>query len=200
MYLDGRKTTVQRLRRNKPTRAQFIASHISKGIAFQIRAIRDHLRWSQTDVAGQVGMTQNAISRLESAEYGRPTLTTLKRLASAFDVGLVVRFVPFSEIVDWVSGTPRVIAGISAETLAPASFDEEERNRVFDVSPIEALPRYELTSASGAGQYIPIGDSVTGQVYSAVATGHQFVVRKPIQSASFVSRQLTDATAGVISR
>src|SRR5260370_480187 len=102
MSSDGRKTLSQRLRRGRQAREQFVASHISKGVAFQIRAIRDRLKWSQERLAHEVGMTQNAISRLESPEYGGPTITTLKRLAAAFDVGLIVRFVPFSELIDWV--------------------------------------------------------------------------------------------------
>jgi hypothetical protein len=70
-------------------------------------------------------MTQHAISRLESQGYGKPTLTTLKRLAAAMDVGLIVRFVPFSELVDWVSGTPRTNHGLTAAALAVTTYDQE---------------------------------------------------------------------------
>ena len=80
-------------------------------------------------------MPQNAISRLESPDYGRPTLTTLRRLATALDVGLVVHFVPFSQLIDWVSGTPRVDRGLSTGSLAVPSFEEEEKNGVFDDLP-----------------------------------------------------------------
>lgn len=72
-----------------------------------------------------VGMNQNAISRLESPERGRPTITTLKRLAEAFDVALVVHFVPFSQHLKWVSGTPFLDPGLSSFSLAPPSFREE---------------------------------------------------------------------------
>ena len=76
-------------------------------------------------------MNQNAISRLESHDYGKPTITTLKRLASAMDVGLVVRFVPFSEMVNWVSGTPYVCNGLTNDSLAVPNFCDEESRQVF---------------------------------------------------------------------
>jgi len=77
-------------------------------------------------------MNQNAISRLESSNYGKPTITTLKRVAAALDVGLIVRFVPFSEMIDWVSGTPHVNNGLSTEALAVSDFTTEEVRGTFD--------------------------------------------------------------------
>ena len=72
-----------------------------------------------------MGMTQNAISRLESSSYGKSTITTLKRLASAYDVALVVRFVPFSQLVDWVSGTERVDYGMSSSSFDIAPYGKD---------------------------------------------------------------------------
>src|SRR5437762_25981 len=106
MPLNSLLAIVARLRRGKAARKQFVESHINKTIAYQIRATRDRLGWSQERLATEVGMNQNAISRLESPDYGKLTITTLKRLASALDVALVVRLVPFTELAHWVSGTP----------------------------------------------------------------------------------------------
>jgi transcriptional regulator with XRE-family HTH domain len=90
---------MKRLGRGKAARERFVASTLDKNLATQIRAIRDRQGLSQERLAELAGgMNQNAISRLESPTYGKPTITTLKRLAAAFDVGLVVRFVPFSQI------------------------------------------------------------------------------------------------------
>jgi transcriptional regulator with XRE-family HTH domain len=87
--------------------------------------MRDREGWSQQELARNVGMNQNAVSRLENPSYGKPTITTLKRLAASFDVALVVRFVPFSQLIDWVSGTPLEDKGLSNESLAPVSFGQE---------------------------------------------------------------------------
>ncbi len=129
MSLNSRKDLQARFRRGKSVRERFVESHLGKGIAFQLRATRDRKGWSQDRLAAESGMTQNAISRLESAEYGKPTITTLRRLAAAMDVGLIVRFVPFSELADWISGTPRVNMGLSADTIAIPSFPEEEEQQ-----------------------------------------------------------------------
>jgi transcriptional regulator with XRE-family HTH domain len=123
---------IRRLRRSRDARAQFVSSHVDKTIAFQLRAIRDQQNLSQEKLADLVGMNQNAISRLESEWYGKPTIRTLKRLASALDVALVVRFVPFSQLVNWVSGTPFVEAGLSTESLAVPSFDSEVTEGNFE--------------------------------------------------------------------
>jgi hypothetical protein len=71
-------------------------------------------------------MTPNNISRIESEDYGKQTITSLKRIAEAFDVALVVRFVPFGQYIDWLSGTPFLDEGIRPEALAVPSFEDEE--------------------------------------------------------------------------
>jgi transcriptional regulator with XRE-family HTH domain len=131
MNLNSRMSLIDRIRRGKQARRQFVESHLGKTLAHQIRATRDKLEWSQERLAAESGMNQNAISRLESPGYGKPTLTTLKRLAAAMDVGLIVRLVPFGELVDWVSGTPRTIEGLTTTALAVSSFDREEREQAL---------------------------------------------------------------------
>ena len=117
-----------RLASGLEARTRFVDSNLGKHLAFQIRSMRDRENWSQEELARRVGMNQNAISRLENPFYGKPTLTTLKRLASVFDVGLIVRFAPFGELVDWVSGTPRLNTGLSIEALNVPSFEAETQS------------------------------------------------------------------------
>lgn len=62
-------------------------------------------------------MAQGTISRLENPDYGKYTLTTLKRLAAAFDVALVVRFAPFGELLTWADE-------LSPEALAVPAYDQ----------------------------------------------------------------------------
>lgn len=123
--LNSIERLLNRIEKSPKARVNFVASHVDKGIAYQIRALRDRQGLSQGRLADMVGMNQNAISRLESPERGRPTITTLKRLAEAFDVALIVHFVPFSQHLKWVSGTPFVDSGLSSVSLAPPSFREE---------------------------------------------------------------------------
>src|SRR5438876_611832 len=123
--LISRDSLLARLNRGRDARTRFVESHLDKGIAFQLRALRDRENWSQQELAAKVGMTQNAVSRLESSTYGKSTITTLKRLASVYDVALVVRFVPFSNLVDWVSGTPRVDYGMSSSSFDIPAFNND---------------------------------------------------------------------------
>jgi transcriptional regulator with XRE-family HTH domain len=80
---------------------------------------------SQERAVEKLGMNQNAISRLENPYYGKATLTTLKRIASAYDVGLLVEFVPFSRLIDRANGTPHFDPGLSPETMQAPNFEAE---------------------------------------------------------------------------
>lgn len=133
--LNSRRGVLQRLRRGRLVRARFVESHISKALAFQTRALREKEGWSQQTLAEKIGSNQNAVYRAENPNYGKQTITTLKKIAAAFDVALIVRFVPFSELTDWVSGTPRTIDGLTTEALTVPSFEAEERDGVFDQTP-----------------------------------------------------------------
>src|SRR5258706_2677231 len=123
--LNSREVLSKRLSASKEARERFVSSHVDKGYAYQIREMREYKDLSQTELGAMVGMNQNAIHRLESPEYGKATLTTLKRLAAAFDVALIVRFVPFSQLINWISGTPFVDKGLSSGSLAVPSYNEE---------------------------------------------------------------------------
>jgi hypothetical protein len=55
----------------------------------------------QADLAEASEMLQSRISVLETPGAANVTLDTLSRIAAAFKVGLIVRFVPFSEMLAW---------------------------------------------------------------------------------------------------
>lgn len=87
--------------RRKPYRDAFIASHVSETVAAQIALLRSERGWTQKQLAEKTSMKQSRISALEDPNYENYEVGTLKRIASAFDVGLTVRFVPFSDVVRW---------------------------------------------------------------------------------------------------
>lgn len=100
---------------DKEYRDFYVGEHIDQGLAFQVRATRDERGWTQAELASRIGSGQSAISKLEDSDYGRQSLTTLKKLASAFDVALIVRFVPFSDLVNYTSN-------LTPDHLAPVDF------------------------------------------------------------------------------
>ncbi|MGB7284356.1 MAG: helix-turn-helix transcriptional regulator [Candidatus Acidiferrum sp.] len=94
---------VDRLIASQQSRTAYTRSKISVNVASQIRAMRRRRELTQQGLAQEVEMKQSRISALE-----RPgtkfNIETLVRLAAAFKVGLVVKFVPFSEMVRWENG------------------------------------------------------------------------------------------------
>lgn len=99
MSLSSRKRIVERLLRSREHRASYVSAHIKNGVAFQIRAMRDSRGWTQSKLGEEAGKPSNVISRLEDPNYGKYTLATLQEIATALDVGLLVKFVPFSRLV-----------------------------------------------------------------------------------------------------
>jgi hypothetical protein len=97
--LSSRKTAVERLLKSKEYRDAYVLEHIKNGVAFQIRTMREDRDWTQGDLGDAMGKPRNVVSRLEDPNYGKTTLTTLREVAAAFDVGLLVKFVPFSRLV-----------------------------------------------------------------------------------------------------
>lgn len=144
---------------------------MDKGIAYQIRALREDRNLSQEKLAAMVEMNQNAISRLESPKRGRPTITTLKRIAEALDVALVVRFVPFSKVANWISGTPYVEIGISTGELAPPNFDKDDG---FTQQATTAIQRHFVTVGQ-ANVLLGPGTEISGYTETLWGPGIQNV-------------------------
>ena len=93
-------------------------------LALQIRTLREANGWTQKEFESIAGKKQPTISQWEDPNYGKYSLSTLKHLAKAFDVGLLVRFVSFSELANWV-------VDVDPNRLCPASYEEEARQLSF---------------------------------------------------------------------
>jgi transcriptional regulator with XRE-family HTH domain len=66
-------------------------------IAAQIRVIREQRVLTQEELAKLAGISQARISQLEGGDGSVRTLSTLRKLARAFDVGIRVCFAPFMD-------------------------------------------------------------------------------------------------------
>lgn len=104
--------------RDRDYRSAFVSSRINNFLAFQIRALRQKKKWSQIELAKRLGTSQNAVSRMENPSYGKHSITTLKRLGEIFDVGVIVWFAPFSELI-------KRAVDLSTENVIVPSFEEE---------------------------------------------------------------------------
>jgi transcriptional regulator with XRE-family HTH domain len=87
--------------RNREYRHGLVNAQIEIDLPLQIRALRKQLIGTQPELATLTGMKQPRISAMEKPGKAHFTLETLRRLAEAFDVALIVRFAPFSELARW---------------------------------------------------------------------------------------------------
>lgn len=142
----SRKKLLERFR-DKELRDFFVSETNRRLIAEQIREMRDARGWTQEELARASGKVQETISQLENPNAGKPTLTTLQRLASAFDVALDVRFVSFGELADR-------LAHISPEELAVPDY-----NRELGMEDPNPRAIYSQDTAGYAGLFHHVGGS-----------------------------------------
>jgi len=129
-----RKQLVEKFQ-DKEYRDAFVSERIFSGLPLKIHALREQRRLSQKQLGEKTGVAQAWVSKLEDPNYGKLTLSTLLRLASAFDVGLEVNFVPFSKVLDDA-------LSLSQESFKVASFEDDRR---FSPGSEPSAPRRELS-------------------------------------------------------
>ena len=128
---------------NKEYRDGYTEAQLSIEVPFQIRALRKACGWTQAQLAERCGIPQARISHIEQPGRDPLSLRTLYRLSSAFDVGLLVQFVPFSELVHRE-------AAFDPKTFHVPSFKDDRLERVVH-STDTALPLPFLKTESTLG-------------------------------------------------
>lgn len=159
LYNKRKKKLIEELK-DKKYRDAFVDESINVGIPFQIKALREQRDLTQKEFEKRYGIKQAAISRLENPNYSRFTLSTLKKIASMLDVGLVVRFVPISNLVEWE-------LNLSSESLKTLSFNEDPYFKEQEKEPTAVLGTGQnvimpTEKASAAVYYIKDYFSKTG--------------------------------------
>lgn len=142
-------------------RRAFAEGFLDDSLALQIRTLREKRQLSQDDLAERTGMKQATISRIENSEYGRWTISTLKRLARALDLPLSVRFQSWGELLDDASH-------FTPECLSIPGF---ERDPAFVVpesagSTQERSPRWTISTG-----YRTVGASLLSTTEKVPVTG-----------------------------
>jgi transcriptional regulator with XRE-family HTH domain len=171
-------TTISKLAeklRDPEYRKAFVASQMNIGLPFQLRALLKARGKTQDWLAEKAGMLQPRISGLLNPGKTRPNIETLRRLAEAFDCGLAVRFVPFSELARW------------SERFDPESFEvpEFDKDTGFQCEEVHGYKagqsRLETQNSSGIAQVGNVGASSVGSIAPATGTlepGLRLVPRK----------------------
>jgi len=114
-------TLVTKLVANKKFRDAYVYEHVRNGVPFQIRTLREERGWTQGKLGEVSAKPRNVITRLEDPNYGKFTLKTLLEIASAFDVAVLIKFVPFSRLLREYDDTSPSALG------APSILEETRR-------------------------------------------------------------------------
>lgn len=121
-----------------------------QGIGWQVRTMRLQRGWTQKELAERAGMSQPRLSKIEDTDYGRVTISTLLKLAKAFDTSLLVRLAGFSRVL-------REMDDLSADAIAAPSYEDdaelEDLERTGDVrsSKKSASPKGVAVAKLAAG-------------------------------------------------
>lgn len=133
---------------DKEYRHALVAAHVGDFLAIQIHSMRLQRGWTQSRLAKESGNTQPQISNFETSCEG-VNLSSLHKLAEAFDVSLIVKFAPFSQSV-------REMLYAQADASVP-SFDDDSEIAISyrtNVSKSNAEPRSpERLSWTGTSGY-----------------------------------------------
>jgi transcriptional regulator with XRE-family HTH domain len=115
-----RSEVISKLLSDIDVRTAYIRAKLGTLVPAQIRAVRlksDMPR--QLDLAKEAQLHQSRISMFETPGAANVTLETLSRLAAAFKVGLVVKFVPFSDMLQWENE-------FSQDTFNPTKIENDQ--------------------------------------------------------------------------
>lgn len=107
---------------DKKAREQYAAELLDSFLALQIKTLRLQRGWSQEQLAKLAKKHQSQISAMEQIDFQSWTISTLRQLAKAFDLALVVKFESFGEFLDEVLPVERA-------ALERASYAEDPAMR-----------------------------------------------------------------------
>ena len=128
--------------KTKRFREGYTKAQLSIEVPFQIRALRNARGWTQAELANRCDLSPSRIAKIETPGQDALKPQTLQKIASAFDVGLLIQFVPFSELV-------RREQTFHPETFNVVSFDDDASGSTRTVTmhqPTDYLDFYTQTS------------------------------------------------------
>ncbi len=170
--MSERSKTIFKLKADKKARWAYIKAKLGVLVPSQIRALRLTSNMPrQNDLAKEAAMQQSRISMLERPGEANVTLETLAWLAAVFKVGLVVKFVPFSEMLRWENA-------FSQDKFNVIKLDED----VSFLAPAELGPLADLAVASFEREEV-VRAGATTQANISTDTHLQYIHRLQLSQA-----------------
>lgn len=124
--------------KNKSYREAYTQEQPTIDLAFQIWSLRRSRGWTEAELAQKCGWSKVRQVKIETVGGDALTWKTLQKLAAAFDVGLLVKFVPFSELVE-------AEEAFDPNTFTVPSFDKDS---LLPIKTITIRAGYVLQRAS----------------------------------------------------
>jgi transcriptional regulator with XRE-family HTH domain len=153
---------------DKEARDEYVAARIDGDVAYQIYSLRKQNNWTQAELAARYGIEngQGAICRWERTADGI-SVKALRRLASAFDVGLSIKFVPFSQLVD----------DASTERL-----DREIPSFAVDKIPSKFAPLFATIGVASTGSRFNLAPPSTPWQHATLAAPSQPLIQENVRA------------------
>lgn len=160
---------------------EFVAAEIATTIPFQIRAMRKERQWTQTALAAKTGQYQKTISDFENPDIGPQRIDSLRRIAAVFDVGLIVRFAPFSELVEW-SATMSKRSHFVPSRIKDSRLHAQQKGQSLKAETESTFVQTKLNFSEGTAQIVRLADwkhdrSVTSPVAQYIASSDNASIR-----------------------
>ncbi len=147
--MSDRSEMISRLKGSKKYRAAYVRAKAHANIPSQIRALRLRRGITQEDLAREAEMKQPRISAMERPGETQFNLETLIRLAAAFNVGLIVRFASYSEMLRWENEFTQDSFDV-VDLEKDTAFLQEPEEVASPVLNLAELPeRYQNVSSGG---------------------------------------------------
>lgn len=118
--------------KDKTVRDVYCDEFLNATIATQIKVLREQRGLTQAQLAELSEMKQSRIATMEDINYSSWTISTLGKLAKAFDVALSVRFDSFGEKL-------KQIESFSRKSLERPSFDNDPIIQVIEQGEVDML-------------------------------------------------------------
>ncbi|WP_273207951.1 helix-turn-helix domain-containing protein [Marinobacter subterrani] len=138
----------------KSYREAFLKQNIVSALSHQIRINRVSRGWSQKALAEKIGSKQSVISRYEDPAYGKLSVSTLIQIANALDVGLEVKFTPFSRLVGEVNNWSQEKAMIPSFSSELRMIESNAKERVTDIAKNQYVVSREKKITEKSEDYI----------------------------------------------
>jgi transcriptional regulator with XRE-family HTH domain len=144
--MSERSNRISKLLKNQDSRVSYIKSKLAVLVPAQIRALRlkstDPAMPFQRDLARESDMQQSRISMFETPGVANMTLETIAKIAAGLRVGVIIKFVPFNQMLRWENS-------FSPDSFNVTRLAEDREFLNPPVSSIQESPQFAGLPSSG---------------------------------------------------